>query len=148
MKTMFSMFLSMFVIDGLSPGAVAGICVIMLLVAAAVATGIVIYYRRRDSELKKLIRADVTQEETSRPKIRESERQRFIVVEETAISKAFGADKRLRDRQGRKRIAIRPEDDEVHTHDFADDVKISEQETSADATQEEATRPEIREVFM
>ncbi|KAI2646243.1 Erythroid membrane-associated protein [Labeo rohita] len=156
-------------VSGLSPGAVAGICVIMLLVAAAVATSVVIYYRRRDSELQKLIHKPMSHaiksdlyswfslpglivlnsysftDETQRPEIRESERQRFIFVEETAISKAFGPDKRLRDRQGRKRIAIRAENEEVHAHDFADDVKISEQETSADATKEEATRPEIRE---
>ncbi|XP_016408651.1 uncharacterized protein LOC107740656 [Sinocyclocheilus rhinocerous] len=106
--------------------------------------------------------ADVTQKETPRSEIREGEREQFIVVEETAISKAFGADNILRDRQGRKSIAIRAEDDEVQsqTHgldgnspgnelkelkDLTEDVKISEQETRADVTQEETQRSEIRE---
>ncbi|XP_016111424.1 terminal uridylyltransferase 4-like [Sinocyclocheilus grahami] len=106
--------------------------------------------------------ADVTQKETPRSEIREGERERFIVVEETAISKAFGADNILRDRQGRKSIAIRAEDDEVQsrTHgldgnspgnelkelkDLTEDVKISEQETRADVTQKETPRSEIRE---
>ncbi len=60
--------------------------------------------------------ADVPQEETPRSEIRDGERERFIVVEETAISKAFGAGKILRDSRGRKSIAIRAEDDEVQTH--------------------------------
>ncbi len=60
--------------------------------------------------------ADVTQEETPRSEIRAGERERFIVVEETAISKAFGADKILRDSRGRKSIAIRAEDEEAQTH--------------------------------
>ncbi len=60
--------------------------------------------------------ADVPQEETPRSEIRDGEREQFIVVEETAISKAFGADKILRDSRGRKSIPIRAEDEEVHTH--------------------------------
>lgn len=90
-------------------------------------------------------RDDVTPEETPSSEIREGERKRFILVEETAISKAIRADKILRDRQGRKSIAIRDKDDEVQTHDITDDVKISEQETRTDDTQEETLRPEIRE---
>ncbi|XP_073700113.1 uncharacterized protein [Garra rufa] len=86
---------------------------------------------------------DVTQEETPRPEIREGERKRLF-VEETAISKAIGADEILRDIQGRKSIAIRAED-EVHIHDLTGVLKISEQETRADVTEEETIRPEIKE---
>ncbi|XP_039537906.1 uncharacterized protein LOC120486110 isoform X2 [Pimephales promelas] len=42
-------------VPGLPPGAVAGICVVLMLAAAAAATGVGIYWRHRDSELKKLI---------------------------------------------------------------------------------------------
>ncbi|KAK2906703.1 hypothetical protein Q8A67_005688 [Cirrhinus molitorella] len=97
-----------------------------------------------------------TQEKAPSPEIREGERKRLI-VEETAISKAIGFDKILKDKQGRKSIAIN--EDEIHTYeldeislgnelkeqkDLTDDVKISEQETYADVTKEEI-RPEIEE---
>ncbi|KTG46306.1 hypothetical protein cypCar_00025645 [Cyprinus carpio] len=140
--------------SGLSPGAVAGICIFILLIAAA-AAGVVIYFQSDHYKAKKLMyeadvneniksltdnvetseqetRDDVTPAETPTSEIREGERERFIFVEETAISKAFGADKILRDKRGRKSIAIRAEDDEVETHDLTDDVKISEQETRSD----------------
>ncbi|XP_042612012.1 uncharacterized protein LOC109058454 isoform X3 [Cyprinus carpio] len=43
-------------VPGLSKGAIAGICVgVLLLVAAAVTSGVVIYFRHKISELKKLI---------------------------------------------------------------------------------------------
>ncbi|KAL1246576.1 hypothetical protein QQF64_034575 [Cirrhinus molitorella] len=71
------------------------------------------------------IRNDITQEEMPRPEIREGEGEPHIV--------------------GQKSIAIRAEDDEVHTQDLTDDVKIAEQETRADVTQEETKRQEIKD---
>ncbi|XP_077093937.1 uncharacterized protein LOC143746090 [Siphateles boraxobius] len=148
-------------VPGLAPGAVAGICVVLMLVAAAVAAGVGIYCRPRDSELKKHIpeisekikkvfeskkpenperlpltgeeetpeqdmpltgeeetpeqdmpltgeeetpeqdmRADVT-------KMEKGEGERRIIVTETALSRAIGANTTSIDRQGRKSIAIR-----------------------------------------
>ncbi|XP_050950167.1 uncharacterized protein LOC127153235 [Labeo rohita] len=117
------------------------------------------------SEQVKQKSANVTKEETQRSEIRESKRKRLFFVEDTAISKAMGIDKILKDKRGRKSIAISDEY-ETHAHeldgnspgnelkelkDLTDDVKISEQETSiitdtasANVTQEEM-RPEIGE---
>ncbi|RXN38536.1 hypothetical protein ROHU_013929 [Labeo rohita] len=50
------MFKVIVTVPGLPPGAIAGICAsIALLVAAAIAAGVVIYFRHKFSELKKLI---------------------------------------------------------------------------------------------
>ncbi|RXN15542.1 terminal uridylyltransferase 4-like protein [Labeo rohita] len=144
----------MFVIDGLSPGAIAGICIVLLLVtAAAIAAGVMIYCRSNHYKFKNLICADVTKEETQRSEIRESKRKRLFFVEDTAISKAMGIDKILKDKRGRKSIAISDEY-ETHAHELDGNSpgnELKELKDSykslfpgANVTQEE-TRPEIGE---
>ncbi|KAK2906702.1 hypothetical protein Q8A67_005687 [Cirrhinus molitorella] len=59
--------------------------------------------------------ADVTQEETKRHEIKDGEQE--IYVQETAISKAIGADNRLRDRQGKKSLVIRKTNTAVQTQE-------------------------------
>ncbi|XP_043078551.1 uncharacterized protein LOC122327332 isoform X2 [Puntigrus tetrazona] len=74
--------------------------------------------------------ADVPQEETPRSETGEGERERIIYVEETPISKVLGADKRLKDRQGKKSIVIRKnntEDPAVQTHEATE--KAANEET-------------------
>ncbi|XP_050950808.1 uncharacterized protein LOC127153644 [Labeo rohita] len=55
-RILFKRFIVTVSVPGLPPGAIAGICAsIALLVAAAIAAGVVIYFRHKFSELKKLI---------------------------------------------------------------------------------------------
>ncbi|XP_052447223.1 uncharacterized protein LOC127988484 isoform X2 [Carassius gibelio] len=55
-RIVFKRFVVTVSVPGLSAGAIAGICVaLLLLVAAAVTSGVVIYFRHKISELKKLI---------------------------------------------------------------------------------------------
>uniref|UniRef100_A0A8C2C4T7 Immunoglobulin domain-containing protein n=1 Tax=Cyprinus carpio TaxID=7962 RepID=A0A8C2C4T7_CYPCA len=55
-RIVFKRFIVTVSVPGLSKGAIAGICVaVLLLVAAAVTSGVVIYFRHKISELKKLI---------------------------------------------------------------------------------------------
>ncbi|XP_051741770.1 uncharacterized protein LOC127508134 [Ctenopharyngodon idella] len=54
-RILFKRFTVTVSVPGISPGAVAGICVVLLLVAAAAAAGVGIYCRPSDSEDKKLI---------------------------------------------------------------------------------------------
>uniref|UniRef100_A0A8C1LF16 Uncharacterized protein n=1 Tax=Cyprinus carpio TaxID=7962 RepID=A0A8C1LF16_CYPCA len=55
-RIVFKRFIVTVSVPGLSTGVIAGICVgVLLLVAAAVTSGVVIYFRHKISELKKLI---------------------------------------------------------------------------------------------
>ncbi|XP_048013932.1 uncharacterized protein LOC125246879 [Megalobrama amblycephala] len=54
-RILFKRFTVTVSVPGISPGAIAGICVIMLLVAAAAGAGVGIYCRRSDSKLNKLM---------------------------------------------------------------------------------------------
>ncbi|KTG46305.1 hypothetical protein cypCar_00025642, partial [Cyprinus carpio] len=117
---------------GLSPAAVAGIVLLLLLMALTTAVG-VLFYCRKKSELnnqKSLTKkgknseqetplidnrelfeqemgTDVTKED-ARSEMEKGEREQSIIVEDTTISQAIGgprdADGRIRDRQGKSLV--------------------------------------------